>query len=77
MSKVGGKIHEPIVATLDVNVQQLPMEVDIGTAVSMIYLQLEKTSSTHVSLTALHWRSNACGRRYKVESRMQNCLYIW
>ena len=36
MSKVGGKTHEPIVATLDVNGQQLPMEVDIGTAVSMI-----------------------------------------
>ena len=36
MFKVGGKTHEPIVVTLGVNGQQLPMEVDTGAAVSVI-----------------------------------------
>ena len=36
MFKVGGKPHKPIVVTLGVNRQQLPMEVDTGAAVSVI-----------------------------------------
>ena len=36
MFRVGGKPHEPIVVTLSVNGQQLPMEVDTGAAVSVI-----------------------------------------
>ena len=36
MFKVGGKPHEPIVVTLGVNGQQLPMEVDTGAAVFII-----------------------------------------
>ena len=36
MFKVGGKTHEPIVVTLGVNGQQLPMEVGTGAAVSVI-----------------------------------------
>ena len=36
MFKVGGKTHEPIVVTLGVNGQQLPVEVGTGAAVSVI-----------------------------------------